>query len=73
MFPSIYSPQLGQFGSVGADFGLSVPFEFNRNSKSGEPLSLEGTRSWFVGRASGEDILSSCLGKAGSVVAKVAS
>ena len=36
-----------------------IPLEFNRNSKSGDPVSLDGARSWFVDKASGDDMLSS--------------
>jgi hypothetical protein len=35
--------------------GSYVPFEFNRNSKSGDPVSLEGTRLWFVDNGGGGD------------------
>jgi hypothetical protein len=35
--------------------GLYVPLEFNRNSKSGDPVSLEGARLWFVDNGGGGD------------------
>jgi hypothetical protein len=35
--------------------GSYVPFEFNRNSKSGDPVSLEGARLWFVDNGGGGD------------------
>jgi hypothetical protein len=44
----IFSVRRVSGGAFFVTVGLYVPLEFNRNSKSGDPVSLEGARLWFV-------------------------